>query len=86
MIQFFTAYPQIVSRIGHTNKEVAAVLKKIMALVIARYPQQALWPTVGVMQSNRPDRKTASQSVLSRAQVRGVLSQLTLMARMEIPA
>ena len=40
-----------------------------MALVIASYPQQAMWPTVGVMQSNRPDRKTACQSVLARAQV-----------------
>ena len=40
-----------------------------MALVIAKYPQQALWPTVGVMQSNRGDRKEACNSVLTRAQV-----------------
>ncbi|EIW68190.1 hypothetical protein TREMEDRAFT_32442 [Tremella mesenterica DSM 1558] len=67
--QFFTAYPQIVSRIGHLNREVAVVLRKIMALVLAKYPQQAMWPTVGVMQSNRPERKSVCEWVLRRAQV-----------------
>ena len=41
-----------------------------MALVIQEYPKQALWPTVGVMQSNRAERKTACEEVLKRAQVR----------------
>ena len=68
--QFLTAFPQIVSRIGHPNKEIHHLLRKIMALVIQEYPKQALWPTVGVMQSNRAERKTACEEVLKRAQVR----------------
>lgn len=40
-----------------------------MARVIERYPQQAMWPTVGVMQSRRPERKSACDWVLNRAQV-----------------
>nr|XP_031859926.1 uncharacterized protein CI109_004533 [Kwoniella shandongensis]KAA5526998.1 hypothetical protein CI109_004533 [Kwoniella shandongensis] len=66
--QFLTAFPQIISRILHPHGEVGIVLKKIVAGVIRTYPQQALWPTVGVMQSKRADRKKACLSVLSRAQ------------------
>jgi serine/threonine-protein kinase ATR len=69
MTKFLTAYPQIVSRIGHPNKDLAGVLKKIMAAVIVKYPLQSLWPTVGMMQSKRAERKTLCQSVLSRVQV-----------------
>ncbi|ORX38472.1 hypothetical protein BD324DRAFT_641616 [Kockovaella imperatae] len=68
--QYFTAYPQIVSRIGHPVKEVSVVLVKIMSMVLEHYPQQALWPTIGVMQSIRPERKTKCQAVLTRAQHR----------------
>ena len=67
--QFLTAFPQIVSRIGHPKREVQSVLRKIMAVVIERYPQQATWPMVGVMQSKRAERKDACQAALSRAQV-----------------
>lgn len=67
--KFLTAYPQIVSRIGHPNKDLAGVLKKIMATVIVKYPLQALWPTVGMMQSKRPERKALCQVVLTRVQV-----------------
>ncbi|WRT68452.1 uncharacterized protein IL334_005428 [Kwoniella shivajii] len=62
--KFLTAFPQIISRIVHPNPEVAFVLKKIMAAVIIRYPQHALWPTVGAMQSKRPERKAAFKGVL----------------------
>ena len=68
--QFLTAFPQIVSRIGHPKKEISGLLRKVMALVIQKFPQQAMWPTVGVMQSNRADRKQACLEVVQRAQVR----------------
>jgi serine/threonine-protein kinase ATR len=67
--QFLTAFPQIVSRILHSNAAVRTILVKIMGTVIISYPQQALWPTVGVMQSNRLERKNASLDVLKRVQV-----------------
>lgn len=40
-----------------------------MGRVLREYPHQALWPTVGVMQSNRRDRQEAVQIVLERAKV-----------------
>ncbi|OCF57218.1 hypothetical protein L486_04674 [Kwoniella mangroviensis CBS 10435] len=65
--QFLTAFPQIISRIVHPSKKVAAILKKIMAAVIVRYPQQALWPTVGAMQSKRAERRQACLEVTNIA-------------------
>ena len=65
--QFLIAFPQIVSRIVLSNENAASVLMKIMALVIQKYPQQALWPTLGLMQSNRPERHDACNSVLQRS-------------------
>ncbi|WVQ68017.1 uncharacterized protein L199_006223 [Kwoniella botswanensis] len=64
---FLTAFPQIISRIVHPSKKVAGILKKIMAAVIVRYPQQALWPTVGAMQSKRAERRQACLEVTNIA-------------------
>ncbi|KAK4688808.1 hypothetical protein P7C73_g1302, partial [Tremellales sp. Uapishka_1] len=65
--QFLTAFPQIVSRIVHKDQDISQVLIKIMARVIRSYPQQALWPMVGVMQSNRPERKSTCEKVMAKA-------------------
>ena len=51
----------------HPEPTVYAVLYKIIAAVITKYPHQALWPMVGVMQSNRPDRSKVCITVLQRA-------------------
>nr|ODO02228.1 serine/threonine-protein kinase ATR [Cryptococcus depauperatus CBS 7855] len=65
--QFFTAFPQIVSRIVHPNRDVFKILRGIMSRVIMDYPQQALWPMVGVMQSRRNERRQTCREVLDRA-------------------
>ncbi|WWC71522.1 uncharacterized protein I206_105480 [Kwoniella pini CBS 10737] len=67
---FLTAFPQIISRIVHPDQRSALILKKIMAYVIYKYPQQALWPTVGAMQSKRAERKQACQEVTAMASAR----------------
>lgn len=67
LVQFLTAFPQLVSRILHPEPSVNGVLYKIIASVIAKYPHQALWPMVGVMQSKRPERSRVCQVVLQRA-------------------
>ncbi|WVQ82128.1 hypothetical protein IAT38_004256 [Cryptococcus sp. DSM 104549] len=64
--QFLTAFPQIVSRIVHPNRDVARVVRGIIVKVISEYPQQALWPVVGVMQSRRDERKKACREVLTK--------------------
>nr|WPS94695.1 serine/threonine-protein kinase [Naematelia aurantialba] len=69
--QFYTAFPQIISRIVHPNKDVQTVLVKLIGLVIETFPHQALWPFVGLMQSNRSERQVACKRVLNRIQTRG---------------
>lgn len=69
MCQFLTAFPQLVSRILHPEPVVAGILYKIISNVIVKYPHQALWPMVGVMRSNRPDRAKICGIVLYKARV-----------------
>ncbi|KAI0340807.1 hypothetical protein BDW22DRAFT_1397789 [Trametopsis cervina] len=41
--KWYTAFPQIVSRIGHPNPTVWSVLQGLIIRVIKEYPRQALW-------------------------------------------
>jgi serine/threonine-protein kinase ATR len=65
--QWFTAFPQLVSRVGHSNPQVSEVLMSIIARVITRYPQQALWSVVGVLQSKKGDRHKRCTAILAKA-------------------
>ncbi|KIR51714.1 serine/threonine-protein kinase ATR [Cryptococcus gattii Ru294] len=65
--QFYTAFPQIVSRIVHPSTDVSRILRSIMVRVISEYPQQALWPMVGVMKSCQDERRHACLAVFQRA-------------------
>jgi len=65
--KWLTAFPQLVSRILHPEPSVNTVLYKIIAGVIHKYPNQALWPMVGVMRSNRSERSKVCRIVLDRA-------------------
>lgn len=40
---FMTALPQLLSRLGHPNGKVFAILKTILATLIKAFPQQCLW-------------------------------------------
>lgn len=73
-IQWLTAFPQLVSRILHPEPSVNTVLYKIIAGVIHKYPNQALWPMVGVMRSNRSERSKVCRIVLDRAVCPFILS------------
>lgn len=65
--QFYTAFPQIVSRIVHPSVDVSRILRSIMVRVISEYPQQALWPMVGVMKSCQDERRHACIAVFQKA-------------------
>jgi serine/threonine-protein kinase ATR len=68
--QFLTAFPQMISRITHSNLEVREVLVRLVYHVIRDYPAQALWPTIGAMQSTRKDRRDIAETILQKAMVR----------------
>ncbi|KAG8968537.1 serine/threonine-protein kinase M1 [Tulasnella sp. 419] len=64
--QWFTAFPQIVSRIEHPDEAAYAILARLVANVIREYPQQALWLFTTVGLSKRPSRKQRGLEILER--------------------
>jgi serine/threonine-protein kinase ATR len=54
---FYTALPQIVARIAHSNEEVYKHLQDIIVKVVTAHPQQALWSLLAVSKSKQEDRK-----------------------------
>jgi serine/threonine-protein kinase ATR len=67
--KWFTAFPQIVSRIGHRDKDVYQMLGKLMIKVIGEYPNQALWLFASVIHSVKSIRKTRGASILDAVRV-----------------
>lgn len=65
--QFLTAFPQMISRITHTNKDVQEVLVKLIYRVIRDYPAQSLWPAVGAIQSRTKPRRDVMDQALKKA-------------------
>lgn len=68
--QYLTAFPQMISRITHGNKEVQEVLVKLIYRVIRDYPAQSLWPAVGAIQSRNKQRRDIMDQALKKAIVR----------------
>ncbi|KIK53267.1 hypothetical protein GYMLUDRAFT_77511 [Collybiopsis luxurians FD-317 M1] len=64
--KWFTAFPQIVSRIGHTNPDVYKLLARIIINVIRSYPNQALWLFAAVIKSKKPARSQRGIDILDR--------------------
>ncbi|KAG1764780.1 FAT domain-containing protein [Suillus placidus] len=64
--KWFTAFPQIVSRIGHPNRVVYLVLSKLISSVIREYPNQALWFFASVVNSTKPNRQQRVRTILDQ--------------------
>jgi serine/threonine-protein kinase ATR len=54
--QWLTAFPQVVSRIGHANISVYKVISKIILQVVRTYPLQSIWSLVSVSYSKKEER------------------------------
>ena len=51
--QWYTCYPQIISRICHRQPEVYALLEEIPLQVLVTCPQQAMWSMIGICTASR---------------------------------
>jgi serine/threonine-protein kinase ATR len=69
VIQWFTAFPQIVSRVGHDNSEVYKHLSALIVIVMQAYPLQALWLFTSVIKSTKTNREARGRSILNQLQV-----------------
>ena len=76
--QWFTAFPQIVSRVGHKNDEVYGVLSTLITTVLQQYPKQALWLFTSVVKSTKRHREQRGRQILDqlRVCVSSLVSQL----------
>jgi serine/threonine-protein kinase ATR len=70
---WYTAFPQIITRISHPHKSVWAVLQVIINKVTTFYPQQALWSLMAVTRATQDDRRARGTLVLQK--LKGVSDQ-----------
>ncbi|KAH9938115.1 uncharacterized protein B0H18DRAFT_1080892 [Fomitopsis serialis] len=77
--KWYTAFPQIVSRVGHKNEMVYKLLSLIVSRVIQEYPKQSLWLFVSAVKSTKTQRSQRGRDILNRlkaADRRGRLGSL----------
>ncbi|TCD67266.1 serine/threonine-protein kinase M1 [Steccherinum ochraceum] len=64
--KWYTAFPQIVSRVGHSNIAVYPLLARIIQNVISEYPKQALWLFTSVVKSTKQTRRERGTAILEK--------------------
>lgn len=70
---FYTAFPQIMSRIVHPNDTVREHIQNIIIKVVTTHPQQALWSLTAVCKSTSRDR--SSRGARTTAQIKESLGK-----------
>lgn len=65
---FYTAFPQLISRIAHQNKDTTSVVTGILKRVLTKFPAQSLWPLAWLLHSKAADRKKAGEMIFKEAQ------------------
>jgi serine/threonine-protein kinase ATR len=65
---FYTAMPQLVSRVIHDDKETALVVQGILKRVLAKFPQQAMWPLAWLKGSKNDERLAIGEDIFKDAQ------------------
>ncbi|EPB67491.1 hypothetical protein ANCCEY_13425 [Ancylostoma ceylanicum] len=78
---FYTAFPQLISRIVHPNASVFSTLKAILADLICKYPHQCLWQSIAVYRTGSW-QKNIRQERLAEKKIKtcGSFSDLPKMA------
>lgn len=65
---FYTAMPQLISRIGHENKETAQVVRAILIRVLTKHPGQAMWSLAWLLHSADKERAYIGEEIFKGAQ------------------
>ncbi|KAF2019578.1 hypothetical protein BU24DRAFT_419179 [Aaosphaeria arxii CBS 175.79] len=63
---WYTAFPQIITRISHPNKAVWEVLQTLIVSVASQYPQQALWSLMAVTRATQDDRRARGMAAIQK--------------------
>jgi serine/threonine-protein kinase ATR len=67
---FYTALPQLISRVKHPNSDTTTVVHGIVRRVLTKYPAQAMWPLAWLRQSRQHDRQKAGNEIFREAELR----------------
>ena len=62
---FYTAIPQLIAQIMHANEETALTVRNILSRVLARFPEQAMWPLAWLRLSKNSMRKKIGDKIFS---------------------
>ncbi|KAH7045160.1 hypothetical protein B0J12DRAFT_669729 [Macrophomina phaseolina] len=68
---FYTALPQMITRISHPNPKTYDVLSKIIIKVAVAHPQRSLWSLFAVVRSKSHDRSTRGSHLLLKLKEAG---------------
>lgn len=63
---FYTALPQIISRISHPNPEVWKIMSSVLTKIVSTHPSQALWSLLAVVKATDPVRVARGQEIINR--------------------
>jgi serine/threonine-protein kinase ATR len=63
---FYTAFPQIMSRINHPHPKVSELLLQVVSKISTAYPQQALWSLLAVAKAKATDKSSKASMVLNQ--------------------
>ncbi|KAF9450926.1 hypothetical protein P691DRAFT_724995 [Macrolepiota fuliginosa MF-IS2] len=64
--KWYIAFPQVVSRVGHSNPETYRVLSGLILKVLGEYPKQALWLFTSVVKSTKANRENRGRVILEQ--------------------
>lgn len=65
---YYTAMPQLLSRVIHNNGDTAKVVKRILERVLAKYPHQAMWHLAWLKGSKNAERSKIGGDIFKGAQ------------------
>ena len=65
---FYSALPQLISRIADSNNDLSLVVQRILSRVLAKFPGQAMWPLAWLLRSKDAKRKKVGQQVFKEAE------------------
>eukprot|EP01050_Picozoa_sp_SAG11_P004670 SAG11_NODE_304_length_10999_cov_3.121376_1_plen_1446_part_10 len=68
--QWFTALPQLISRTGHKHAGTQALLKKVIATIVANHPLQASWLVVPATKTKNRFRAATALEIIRDAESR----------------
>jgi serine/threonine-protein kinase ATR len=67
-VAFYTAMPQLISRVTLDNKDAASVVQRVLQRVLTKFPQQAMWPLAWLQGSKVDERKRIGDEIFDSAQ------------------